>query len=264
MISAYPQTVKKYSVEVNKGNISSASAVSKYGHAPDCDSGIPTDVWGGADGVTSSYTWVPPTQARIHQISSGSANDIGGGSGMRTIRVTYLTDWDTSEQEIDLTMNGAGNVATPSCVIINRMKGLTWGVNGLNAGIITATADTDATITSVIQAGDNQTQQCIFGFPSTKDLLISYASATIFRGGGVAANLTGNLLYMSDPDTNTTDNTAWTVREELDDIEGSPPWSHRYEPEKKIIGPGILKIQVTSSLNNSEATAVFDAYLVDK
>jgi hypothetical protein len=264
MISVYPQSVKKYSVEVNKGNVSGVSVVNKFGHALDCDAGVPTDVWGGADSATSTDIWAPPTQARIHQVSSTSASDTLLGTGLRTIRVFYLSDWDTEEQSVDLNMNGVGNVATPSNVIINRMEGLTWGSGGLNAGIVTATADTDLTITAVIQAGDNQTEQCIYGFPSTKDLLVSFANATVFRGGGVASQLTGNLLYMPDPETNTVNNTAWVIREELDDIEGSPPWQHRYDPEKRFEGPGIFKIQVTSSTNNTESTAVFDAYLTDK
>ena len=264
MISVYPQSVKKYSVEVNNGNIPGVSVVNKYGHAPDCDSGVPTDVWSGADGTTSSDIWVPPTQARVHQVTSASANDTSAGTGLRTIRVFYLSDWDTEEQFVDLTMNGTSNVATPSNVIINRMEGLTWGTGGLNAGIITATADTDATITAVIQVGDNQTEQCIYGFPSTKNLLVSFASASVFKGSGAAVSLTGNLLYMTDPDTNTANNTAWISREELDDLEGSPPWQHHYDPEKIFEGPGIFKIQVSASANNTQSNATFDAYLSDK
>lgn len=264
MISVYPQSVKKYSVEVNNGNVSGTSVVNKYGHAPDCDSGDPTDVWGGADGSTSTKIWVPPTQARVHVIVSTSTNDAIAGTGLRTIRVFYLSDWETEEQSVDLNMNGTGASITPSNVIINRMEGLTWGTGGLNDGIITATAATDATITAVIQLGDNQTEQCIYGFPSNKNLLVSYASTSVFKGSGVAVSLTGNLLYMTDPDTNTASNTAWISREELDDLEGSPPWEHTYEPEKIFEGPGIFKIQVSASANNTQANATFDAYLTDK
>jgi hypothetical protein len=264
MISVYPIIEKKYSIEVHNGDVPGVSIVNKFGHALDCDSGVPTDVWGGADGVTSTDIWVPPTIARVHTVVSTSPNDTMAGTGLRTIRVFYLSDWDTEEQSIDINMNGTGISITPSNVIINRMEGLTWGTGGLNEGIITATALTDATITAVIQIGDNQTEQCIYGFPSTKDLLVSLANATVFRGTGVAARLTGNILYMPDPATNTVNNTAWIVKEELDDIEGSPPWQHPYSPEKEFKGPGIFKIQITSSVNNTEATAVFDAYLTDK
>ena len=253
-----------YDVEVHKGNIPGVSPVNKYGKAFDCDASVSTDVWAGADGVTSTDIFVPPTQARVHQLSSTSANDAAAGTGMRTIRFIYLPNWDTDEVTVDLTLNGLGNVATPACVIINRMEGLTWGSGGVNAGIITATADTDATVTAVIQAGDNQTQQCIYGFPSTKDLLINRADCGIYRGLGVAAQMAGELLSMTDPATNAASNTAWVVKEEIDHVEGSPRWNHVYSPQKKISGPGIVKIQVEADTNNSQVTATIDGYLVDK
>ena len=44
--------VKDFGLEVALGNIPGYSKVNKFGQATDCDSGIPTDVWDGADGTT--------------------------------------------------------------------------------------------------------------------------------------------------------------------------------------------------------------------
>jgi hypothetical protein len=150
-------------LEVAKGNVPGHSQIFKFGKALDCDSGVPTDIWDGADGVTSTDIWVPPTVARVHNLASSSDADNGGtATGMLTVRIFGLTDWDTAEVTEDVTLNGTANVATVnSYVIINGMRGLTFGSGETNAGIITATAVTDATITAAIQVGRGSSAMCI-------------------------------------------------------------------------------------------------------
>ena len=87
------------SIEVPLGRVPGYASINKYGEATDCDSGVPTDVWDGADGTTSTDVWVAPTQARIHQITSTDIADDGdpAASGMRRIRVYGLKTWASAE-----------------------------------------------------------------------------------------------------------------------------------------------------------------------
>ena len=258
------ETMTDYALEVSLGNIAGVSSVNKFGHATDCDSGVLTDIWDGADGTTSTDIWVPPTAARGHQISSTSANDTSAGTGARTIQVYGLTDWDTAETSEVITMAGLTNVPTVNnYVIIYRVKVLTWGTGGVNAGNITTVADTDLTVTAAILAGENQSQMCIFGIPSTQKFRMEHAQVEIVKSAGSATIIEGNILFMPDPATNAANNTAWINKEHFSHTNGSNPWEHDYDVPKKFDGPGIIKFQVTSSNNNQQATGGFEGYLVD-
>jgi len=254
---------KDFGLQVSLDLIDGYKTVNKFGETTDADSGVPTDIWDGADGSTSTDIWTPPTQARVHQLTSSSANDDTGGSGAITVKVDYLPDWDTAEATTTVTLNGTADVALPSLVMINRMKVLTWGANGLNAGDITATADTDGTVTSAILAGNNQTQQLIYGVPSIQKLRVNKFFAEIVKGTGTSQRGDAEVLMMRDPNTNVSDNTAWTNKENFLLVEGQNPWNHDYRnTPKKFDGPCIVKIQVTTNSNNCKVIGAFDAFLV--
>lgn len=252
-------------LESSLGNVPGRDTVNKYGESVDCDSGVLTDLWDGADGVTSTDIWTPPTEARVHQLKSISALDIDTtGTGARTVRIDYLPNWDTKEATIIVALNGVTNVALPPLVMINRMECLTWGTGGLNAGVITATADIDTTVTSAILAGNNQTQQAIYGIPSTQKLRVSKFFTYITKGAGTTRRADGNVLFMRDPNVNAINNTAWTNKENFDSLETETPWEHDYgDIPKKFSGPGILKFQVISNTNNTKVVGGFDATLTN-
>lgn len=237
--------------------------INKYGEASDCDSGVPTDIWDGADGTISTDIWVPPKQARVHQLTSASANDTADGTGARTIRVDYLPDWSTKEVSVVLSLAGAGNVATPASVIINRMEVLTWGSGGLNAGIITATADVDGTVSAAILAGHNQTMMAIYGVPSTQKLRVSSFQASIVRSGGSVITADGGIFAMRDPAINAANNKAWTHKEDFILKSSLLPWTHDYNGSpKRFDGPCILKMQITTSADNTKTLGFFDGKLI--
>jgi len=75
-------------VLLTSGNIRGVTPVTKFGRNPAVGT-TEEDIWSGGG------TWVAPTEARIHQISSTSSNDTAGGSGTRTLLVRGLPDWDT-------------------------------------------------------------------------------------------------------------------------------------------------------------------------
>jgi len=251
-------------LEIARGKREGYATVNKFGEALDCDSGVDTDIWDGADGLTSTDIWVPPTAARIHTIVSTSANDAAAGTGMRTVRVCYLPDWDTKEETEDVTMNGVtGVLMVNEAVIIHRMEALTWGTSGVNEGTVTATAAVDGTITAAIQPSSNQTQMCIYGIPSVCGLFVYRFLCEIVKSS-LTIKGEGKILSMRDPATNVVNNTAWTNKENFSVDSSKPPWEHEYlNAPKKFFGPGILKLQINTNSNNSKITAAFDAHLVD-
>lgn len=253
---------KDFGLEAALGNVSGYSTINKFGVALDADNGIATDIWDGADGALSTDVWVPPTQARVHDIVSTSAIDVSTGLGCQTLRVYGLTDWDTAEVSEDIAMNGVTNVPTVnSYVIIHRMKGLTFGGNtGSNTGTITATAQTDATITAAIQPLQGQTLMAIYGIPSTQTLAITTLFQQGLRSGGGGAFLAdGTLLVKENADLATGEfitKERWVFGDAF-------PFVRIYGVPKMVTGPAIVKLQVLTDANDVAVTGAFDAYVVD-
>jgi hypothetical protein len=250
---------REFSVEASLGNVSGYATINKFGETLDADAASATDVWDGADSVpTGTKIWVPPTTARLHDLVSTSTNDITGGSGLRTLRVYGLPDWDTAEASEDRPMNGMTDVETVgSYVIIHRMKGVSFGSGKTNAGIITATAQTDTTVTAAIQAGEGQTLMAIYGVPSTQSLRITRIRNWVVGTGTVTVK--GTLLVMENAGQS---DAGWLTKERWRFSDTHSP-SIEYDPPKSFAGPCIVKIQVVSDTANSNVASGFDAYLVD-
>lgn len=250
---------RDFSLEVALGNVSGYATLSKFGGASDCDSGVNTDLWDGADGATSTDIWVAPTTARTHDIASASANDTSAGTGMRTCRVFGLASWTAAEVSEDITMNGTTNVPTARpYIIIHRIKALTFGSGETNAGIITATAQTDTTITAAIQAGRGQTGMLIYGLPSTKALYLKAIRLYVLKN---AATVEVNAKLLVRENANLA--TSGYIIKELSQFQSTVPLSRYYEIPKVIEGPAIVKIQVNTDTDGAGCVGAFDAYLVD-
>ena len=130
------------------------------GRNADIDVGT-EDIW------TQGGTWGAPTAARTHDIVSTDANDTAAGTGARTVQVTGLSAAGVSQSEA-IAMNGVANVPTVSTYLfITSLTVLTAGSGGQNAGVITATAQVDTTVSSAIAVGENASQMCIFRVPAS-------------------------------------------------------------------------------------------------
>jgi hypothetical protein len=230
--------------------------VVKFGHAPDGIQTSPTDVWDRADAAVTQQIWLPPTAPRIHQLSSTDANDTAAGSGAQMVRVWGLPDWDSAETFQDIPMNGQGDAPTTPLVMINRQVVL--GPNS-NQGTITATADADGTITSVILPANGQTQQAIYGWPRGKTLAVLDFYGAVIRSAA-AVNVEVDLLYAPTPDTG-----AWYRQVHHDGLEstGTSAHPHEFGLPKLLEGPGILKLQCLATQLDTNVGAGFDAILVD-
>lgn len=251
-------------LEIARGNAEGFSSVNKFGANIEIDSSITADVWDGGHTLASggvSLLWVAPTQARIHDIVSSSASDDGNpaGVGARTLRIYGLTDWDTAEVTEDITLNGTTNVATSNAyVIIHRMLVLTKGATNVNVGIIKATAQTDNTITAQIRVGQGQTQMAIYGIPSTQKAYMGMWYASIARAIGAAGV---HLLFNPEPgDEITNFLTKHTIGLETT---GTSALIVPYYTPKEFDGPGIIKVQAQSTVNDLDVSAGFDLVIVD-
>ncbi len=170
--------------DASAGRIEGLSTENKFGQNTDLDTGVSEPIWsrGGA--------WVPPTEARVHNIVSTSADDTSAGTGARVVRVWGLTDWDSAQTSEDVVMSGTTPVATAnSYVMINRMRTRVNGSGGVSVGTITATAQTDGTVTAEIVAGEGQTLQAIYGFPRGYKAFIADYYASVNRANSSAYNL---------------------------------------------------------------------------
>jgi len=163
---------------VSFGLIAGHTLVGRHGLNPDIDTDAAEDIWGGGG------NWVPPTAARIHQITSSSTDDDSGGTGAITVKVEGL-DSNYDEIEETITMNGTSNVPTDnSYTMIQDLEVLTAGSGGENAGVITATADIDGTISNQIAAGINRDELCAYMVPNKKTAYVVGYLASIGKGAG--------------------------------------------------------------------------------
>jgi len=149
-----------YALEIAKGDIPGHSLITKFGHNADVDTGASEDLWG-PGGI-----YVPPTQARVHDLVSTSANDTAAGSGATSVMV-YGVNSDYNRITEVVTMNGLGNAPTKNAYLhIHLMQVNAAGADGTNVGDITATAQTDATVTCDIDAGEGQSASSIYLVPA--------------------------------------------------------------------------------------------------
>lgn len=149
-----------FSLEVAKGNVPKHGLITKFGHNNDIDTGsTPEDIWntGGA--------YVAPTAARVHAIVSTSVNDTSAGTGARTV-LLYGVDATYARITETVTLNGTTPVNTVSSYLhIHLIQVRTVGSGGVNAGLITATAATDATVTCSVAVGEGQSESSVYLVP---------------------------------------------------------------------------------------------------
>lgn len=254
---AVPLPVSSDVLGLSRGLITGLFHVNKFGRNTNVDSGVPTDVWD----LSTQPIWVAPTAARVHQIVSDSTDDDGspGGVGARTLRIFGLTGWGTAEVSEDIVLNGTTDVPTDPYVIIHRMEVLTKGATSVNVGTITATADTDSSITAQIQPGAGQSQMAIYGIPSTHTGYMVNYYGSFAKSGGASGGIDVSLLYNPEPNNELTNFLVKHTQSLRSD--GTSHFHHPFRPFNKFVGPGILKIQGDGDTNDLTLDAGFDLIL---
>ena len=148
----------------------------------------PETVWD----YSGAALWVPPTQARVHNVASSSANDDGTpyatGSGAHYVWVDGISaNGDRVRERVAL--NGTASVATKfEYTMINDLTSHREYGSSLaqNAGEIAATAVTDNTITRSIAADMGSGLAAVFQVPRDHTCWI-----TRVFGSMCSANATG-------------------------------------------------------------------------
>lgn len=243
-----------FNLEVSKGNVANHISVNKFGRNEDVDTAA-EDVWSGGG------TWVAPTTARQHNIVSTSTSDTSAGTGARTVKVFGLTSWGAAEVSEDVTMNGTTNVLTVnSYVIIHRIRCTDWGTAGPNVGTITATAVTDATVTARIEIGRGQTEMAIYGIPSTQTAYMTKYYASSIKD---SAALSFDISLLVNPIPSSQLSGFLVKHTNGGATEGVNKFSHDFKPHFKISGPAIIKMQTSTSANDTDVSSGFDLILVD-
>jgi len=254
-----------YPMEVAAGRVSGEKVVNKYGECPSGLQVTDTDVWDLANATPTQQIWLAPTAARIHTIASTSASDDTGSTGANSVIITYMADWDSQETTETVTGDlNAGIVMENAAVIIHRMIVVPQATSTTaNAGLITATAATDGTVTAAIQIGLGQTQMAIYGVPSGCNLFMHDIQVTANKGSGGTVTANMSLMVNPNPDVQTVTFinkhkwgciTAGSSAPEVD-FHGTP---------KKIAGPAIVKLQGISSAADLDVSAWFNGILQDK
>jgi len=256
---------RDFGLDAAMGVLSGLESYNKFGHAPNGLQQTITDMWERANSTPTQQIWLAPTAARIHTLQSNSVNDTTGGTGTNEVKVSYLPDWNSKEvTELVIGNLNAGIAMQNAAVIINRMEAFAQASTtdvGVNAGIITATAATDGTVTALIGAGEGQTQQAIIGIPSIMEAYIYRWQVQINKAIGAATSASFDIRVNTRPHINTI---AFTVKDNLAvQSTGRSSSEKYYGLKKKFTGPCIIKIQGTASADDVDANSDFDLILKD-
>ncbi len=117
---------------INKGLIATAESGNCFGYAATAATTIV---------ALRATTYTEPASATQMEVVSSSTQDDGspGGTGTRTLRITYYDGNMNGPFTEDITTNGTGAVATVATNIrfVEKLETLTVGSNGTNVGTIT-------------------------------------------------------------------------------------------------------------------------------
>ncbi len=192
--------------------------------------------------------------------SWGAANTVSGASA-RTIRVYGLTSWTEKEANEDIALHGTVSVNTVgSYVIIHRLEVLSEGSTSINAGVIKATAATDATVTAQINALEGQTQMAIYGIPSIQTAYITLYYASIIKAAA-ATNALAKFVVNTDPQNELT--TFVVKHTKGSETVGNNSIGHEFKPYFKVPGPAIIKVQADAGAANTNVSGGFDVIIED-
>ena len=243
--------------DVSLGLTAKRSTVNKWGRNADVDSAAAEDIW------TQGGLHVPPTAARTHDLVSSDVADNGvtPGTGMQTVRIFGLDSAWALQQE-DITLNGTTNVPTKNTYLrIFRMSGLSAGSGVINAGLITATAQTDSTVSAAIAIGDGQTQMAVYSVPTGYKALIHSLNISYNRSGGAASTIDVILMVRCFIDTTTP---VLLTQDYVEIVQGATnPVIKPFTPPKMLAGPCDVFLRVVAaSANNNDVSGGFDIELV--
>jgi hypothetical protein len=248
-------------IQIARGLIPGFEFIEKFGRNADIDiADAGQQIWSGGP---SYGNWVAPTAPRIHNIVSTDANDTSGGTGARSLFIQGL-DASWNPQSETVVMNGTTPVPTVgSYSIIHRMKVNSCGTAKSNIGVITATAQTDGTVTAEIPAGKGKTLMAIYGVRAGYSLYLEQIYSSLNASGSAAA-WPGCILELRVIENADTSNSCEFVEHVWGlASRGNSSVSHEFKVSKVIAEKSIVFIDAESVTDdNSDISAGFDGYLI--
>lgn len=242
-----PVRPSSYVAEVAMGQRQGHVLWNKFGFNTDVDTATPEVVasWGG------SYT--PPTTARTLSVVSTSTADSSAGTGARNI-VIYGIGANRKSQTVVVTMNGTTPVVTTETWLgVNRIAIGLSGSGQVNAGTITATATTDATIQGQVPAGAGTSQQCIFHVQSGHTALVEFVRAGVIRFGNGAEPVVTVRGWVYSP----VSNSRYEVLRVVIDASLNNGAEVNTPSPFPIAGPAVFWLQATTTRDDTQVSARF-------
>lgn len=182
---AMPITVQSVDIsrEIALGRVPGATTWNKFGYNDDIDSGgmeVMAEFGGAFDQRLDD--------AEFMEISSSSANDTSGGTGVTQL-VIFGVGGSSADDRNDITdvitMNGTTTVTTNLRFWgINRMTIFQSGSSNSNVGKITATAAASGNTMATMPAGEGTTQQMIIYVPEDTQFLATWLYLNVYRPTG--------------------------------------------------------------------------------
>ena len=242
---------KDWKTSVSLGEIDGAINLRKFGKNSDIDTDSdPETIW--EQGGLKVWQTVEQTV----NISSSSANDIPGGSGMDSILIQGIDANYNFQSEI-IALNGTSTVTTTLQYLnVYRARGI--GGNDANAGTVSATYSTTGDPAFGIPPGDGQTQIAFYSIEAGKKAILYSLNISSYRQGN---NVIDVVLFVRDQNGG-----GFRVYGEYGAIgAGSSTSLIEFEPPIIFDEKTDLELQVVSvTQNNSSISAELNMIILDK
>lgn len=235
--------------EVAEGLRQGYTTWNKWGYNADIDTGVTETVW------SVGGTWTPIVTARTLSVVSTSTADDGSpaGTGANTV-IIYGVDANWNEQTVTVTMDGTTPVVTTETWLgVNRMVVGSAGTGLTNAGTITATATTEATVQAEIPTGAGTTQHGFFFVPANHQALMDWLYITLTKNTGGTQPTVVTKMWV----TSYVSNSKYEVFRDY--MNGDTENHTELKPSQPfVVGEkSIIEFQCDSDQNNTEVSLRF-------
>lgn len=239
-----------FAIDACLGQVTGVSCLNKFGENPDVDTGGAESVWDGG----GLYPWASLASAQALEIVSASANDDSAGTGARTVEVQGL-DANYDLQTETVTLDGTTEVdLTNTFLRVFRMKVLTAGSGGVNAGIITLRLDGAGATVANILAGENQTLMAIYTVPRYHKLVVHKYLVDI---NGAAGSDVEFKVYVREEDS------VFQLRRLLGLKGGATSiFISKLQIPEVYPAKTDIDIRTLTDANNTNVAAAFDGFLI--
>ncbi len=238
-----------WTINISAGDVAGTGYIEKFGMNTDVDSNKET-IWD----VGDIYQYV--STAQTVSASSTSPTDNAAGTGARTIEVQGL---DANYQLVydNITVNGGPG--TVEFLRVFRANVITAGTSGINEGVITIDATTDAITVAGIgidgsgsnAAGRGQTFMALYTVPAGKT-----AYLTQWTVGCGKQNTDAVATFMARPEGG-----AWNAKDII--TVSATTYAKDYKIPLQFTEKTDVEIRAYSSVNNSLVSSTFNLLLID-